>query len=83
MLTRTSRGVVQIERVFLRRKSEGEEERVARKPVVKVRRAMKRPWLGRDWQCQPLVAVRGVGLSTRYLKEKRKVERPMVLVGGD
>ena len=53
MLTRTSRGVVQIERVFLRRKSEGEEERLARRPVVKVREARKRPRMVRYWKCQP------------------------------
>ena len=53
MLTRTSSGVVQIERVFLRRKREGEEDRLARRPVVKVRTARARPIMVRYWKCQP------------------------------
>ena len=50
---RTSRGVVQMERVFLRRKRVGEEVRSARRPVVKVRRARVRPMMVRYWKCQP------------------------------
>ena len=53
MLTRTSSGVVHIERVFLRRNKSGEEERLARRPVVKVRTARLRPIMVRYWKCQP------------------------------
>lgn len=50
---RTSRGVVQIERVFLRRKRVGDKVVFARRPVVKVRRARARPMMVRYWKCQP------------------------------
>lgn len=50
---RTSSGVVQMERVFFRRKRGGEVERSARRPVVKVRRARVRPMMVRYWKCQP------------------------------
>lgn len=53
MLIRTQRGVVHIERVFLRRKRAGEVRRSARMPVVKVRRARVRPMMVRYWKCQP------------------------------
>ena len=50
---RTSRGVVHIESLFLRRKRSGEEVRFARRPVVKVRTARVRPMIVRYWKCQP------------------------------
>lgn len=42
-----------MERVFLRRKRGWEDERSARRPVVKVRRARVRPMMVRYWKCQP------------------------------
>ncbi len=50
---RTSRGVVHIERVFLRRKRAGDAVRFARAPVEKVRTARERPMMVRYWKCQP------------------------------
>lgn len=50
---RTWRGVVQMERVFLRRNKDCEAERSARRPEVKVRRARVRPMMVRYWKCQP------------------------------
>ena len=50
---RTSSGVVQMERVFLRWKKRGEVVMFARRPAVKVRTARARPRMVRYWKCQP------------------------------
>lgn len=53
MLIRTCKGVVHIERMFLRRKRAGDVVRSARRPRVKVRTARERPIMVRYWKCQP------------------------------
>lgn len=50
---RTSRGVVQIERVFFKRKRVGDVVASARMPTEKVRTARARPMMVRNWKCQP------------------------------